>query len=221
MSRDTFEARLDDLQTDVCEMGRDVTERLDRVVTAYEQRDPAAGRAVADADDEINERYLQLEAECIDLLALHQPVASDLRLVVASFKILTDLERVGDLAGNLGGYVDAMAGDTVPSVPITDIGEMALAQLATALDAYEQPDPDSCRAVATADTDLDERSGAATNDLVRSLVNRPPDDDVAATLADTKRYLLTVRDLERVGDHAVNIAARTLYMVENDDALIY
>ena len=221
MSRDTFEARLDALQTDVCEMGRDVTDRLDRAVTAYAQRDPAAGRAVADGDDEINERYLDLEAECIDLLALQQPVASDLRLVVASFKILTDLERVGDLAGNLGGYVDAMAGDTVPSVPITDIGEMALAQLEGALAAYETGDPQRCRDVAAADTDLDQRCGAATDDLVRSLVDRSPDDDVAATLADTKRYLLTVRDLERAGDHAVNIAARTLYMVENDAALIY
>ncbi|WP_262180609.1 phosphate signaling complex protein PhoU [Haloarcula laminariae] len=221
MSRDTFEARLDALQADVCEMGRDVTDRLDRVVVAYEQRDPAAGRAVAATDDEINERYLALESECIDLLALRQPVASDLRLVVASFKILTDLERVGDLATNLGGYVDAMAGDAVPSVPITDIGEMALAQLEGALDAYESGDPERCRDVAAADTDLDQRCGAAADDLVRSLVNRPPDDDVAATLADTKRYLLTVRDLERVGDHAVNIAARTLYMVENDAALIY
>ncbi len=219
--RDTFEARLDALQSDVYEMGRDVSDRLDRAVTAYEQRDPEAGRAVADGDDAINERYLDLEAECIDLLALHQPVASDLRLVVASFKILTDLERVGDLAGNLGGYVDAMAGDTVPSVPITDIGEMTLAQLEGALDAYERADPQCCREVAAADTDLDERCSAATNDLVRSLVNHTPDDDVAATLADTRRYLLTVRDLERAGDHAVNIAARTLYMVENDAELIY
>ena len=202
-------------------MGRDVTERLDRAVTAYEQRDPATGRAVAAADDEINERYLDLEAECIDLLALHQPVASDLRLVVASFKILTDLERVGDLATNLGTRVDAMAGGTVPSVPITDIGEMTLAQLRDALVAYETGDPERCRDVATADTDLDQRCGAATNDLVRSLVTYTPDDDVAATLADTKRYLLTVRDLERAGDHAVNIAARTLYMVENDAELIY
>jgi len=221
MSRDTFEARLDALRTDVCAMGRDVTERLDRAVTAYEQRDPATGRAVAAADDEINERYLDLEAECIDLLALHQPVASDLRLVVASFKILTDLERVGDLATNLGTRVDAMAGDTVPSVPITDIGEMTLAQLRDALVAYETGDPERCRDVAAADTDLDQRCGAAANDLVRSLVTYTPDDDVAATLADTKRYLLTVRDLERAGDHAVNIAARTLYMVENDAELIY
>ena len=221
MSRDTFEAELDALRGAVCALGGDVTDRLERAVRAYERRDPAMGRAVAEADGEINERYLALERECIDLLALQQPVASDLRVVAASFKILTDLERVGDLAANLGGYVDAMAGETVPSVPITDIGEMALAQLDAALDAYEHSDPDGCRDVAAADTDLDERCGAATNDLVRSLVNRSPDDDVAATLADTKRYLLTVRDLERAGDHAVNIAARTLYMIESDAALIY
>ena len=220
MPRDTFEARLEALQSDICSMGRDVTDRLDRAVTAYEQRDPKAGRAIAASDDEINERYLDLEADCIELLALHQPVASDLRLVVATFKICTDLERVADLAANLGSRVDAMAGDTVPSVPITDIGEMALAQLEAALAAYESGDPELCRDVAAADTDLDERCSAATDDLVRSLMNRSPD-DVAATLADTKRYLLTVRDLERAGDHAVNIAARTLYMVDNDDELIY
>jgi len=106
-------------------------------------------------------------------------------------------------------------------VPITDIGEMTLAQLRDALVAYETGDPERCRDVAAADTDLDQRCGAAANDLVRSLVTYTPDDDVAATLADTKRYLLTVRDLERAGDHAVNIAARTLYMVENDAELIY
>jgi phosphate transport system protein len=221
MSRDTFEAELDALRADVCALGADVTDRLDRAVTAYEQRDAAMGRAVAESDDEINERYLDLEAECVDLLALRQPVASDLRLVVASFKILTDLERIGDLATNLGGYVDEMATETVPSVPITDIGEMTLANLNDALAAYETGDAERCRTVAAADTDLDQRCGAATDDLVRALVGRSPEDDVAATLADTKRYLLTVRDLERAGDHAVNIAARTLYMVETDDALIY
>jgi len=220
MPRDTFEDDLETLQTDVCALGADVTERLERAVTAYEQRDPAMGRAVVEADSEINDRYLDLEADCIDLLALQQPVASDLRLVVASFKILTDLERVADLASNLGSYVDAMATDTVPSVPITDISEMALAQLDGALTAYETNDADLCRDVAAADTDLDQRCVAAIDDLVRALVDHPFD-DVAATLADTKRYLLTVRDLERAGDHAVNIAARTLYMVEMDDELIH
>jgi phosphate transport system protein len=221
MPRDTFEEDLAALRADVCALGADVSDRVERAVTAYTQQNPEMGRTVAETDDRINERYLALERDCIDLLALQQPVASDLRLVAASFKILTDLERIADLAGNLGSYVEAMATDTVPSVPVTDISEMTLAQLDAALTAYETGDPTRCRDVAATDTDLDQRCGAAADDLVRALVNHPPDGDVAATLADTKRYLLTVRELERIGDHAVNIAARTLYMVENDDALIY
>ncbi|GGN97519.1 MULTISPECIES: phosphate signaling complex protein PhoU [Haloarcula] len=222
MTRDTFESELDALRADVCAMGADVTDRLDRAVTAYERRDPGMGRAVAEADDEINQSYLDLEQDCIDLIALQQPVASDLRFIAASFKILTDLERIADLAANLGGYVDAMESDTIPNVPIADIADMVLAQLDGAMAAYEDADADRCREVAAADTDVDQRCGAATDDLVRTLVNHSPaEDDTEALLADTKRYLLTVRDLERVGDHAVNVAARTLYMVESSDDLIY
>ncbi|QIO23692.1 phosphate signaling complex protein PhoU [Haloarcula sp. JP-L23] len=222
MPRDAFADRLAGLRADVYALGTDVVDRLDRATTAYEWRDHEMGRAVATTDDAINERYLSLERECIDLLALYQPVASDLRVVVASFKILTDIERVADLAANLGGYVDAMESETIPNVPIADIADMALAQLDGAMAAYEDADADRCREVAAADTDVDQRCGAATDDLVRTLVNHSPaEDDTEALLADTKRYLLTVRDLERVGDHAVNVAARTLYMVESSDALIY
>ncbi|WP_276272546.1 phosphate signaling complex protein PhoU [Haloarcula litorea] len=222
MPRDSFAAELDDLRADICDLGATVSERLDRAATAYEERDAAAGHAVATADGEINERYLALESRCIDLLALQQPVASDLRFVTASFKILTDLERVGDLAANLGDYVEEMESGAVPRVPITDISEMARTQLDEALSAYETGDPARCRAVAEADTDLDERCGAATDDLVRSLVKQSPsEEELEPLMADTQRFLLTVRDLERVGDHAVNIAARTLYMVESDDELIY
>ncbi|MBX0325702.1 phosphate signaling complex protein PhoU [Halomicroarcula sp. F13] len=222
MPRDAFEDRLTRLRADVAALGTDVVGRLDRATTAYERRDPDVGRAVATTDDAVNERYLALERECIDLLALYQPVASDLRVVVASFKILTDVERVADLAANLGGYVEAMESDTIPNVPIADIADMALAQLDGALTAYEDGDAERCREVAAADTDLDQRCGAAADDLVRTLARHSPaDGDTEALLADTKRYLLAVRDLERAGDHAVNVAARTLYMVEGSHELVY
>ncbi|MBX0294851.1 phosphate signaling complex protein PhoU [Haloarcula nitratireducens] len=222
MTRDSFESDLGALRADVCAMGEDVTDRLDRAVTAYERRDPAMGRAVAEADDEINERYLELERDCVDLIALQQPVASDLRFIAASFKILTDLERIADLASNLGAYAHEMESETIPNVPIADIADMALAQLDGAMTAYEERDAERCRTVAAADTDLDQRCEAATDDLVRSLVDQTPDEgDLEPLMADTQRFLLTVRDLERVGDHAVNIAARTLYMVESSDELIY
>jgi phosphate transport system protein len=92
--------------------------------------------------------------------------------------------------------------------------------------AYEQSDPDSCEAIADRDDDVDDRCEAASETVVRDLIEREVDQEtdelaVERLMTDVSRLLLTIRDLERVGDHAVNIAARTLYMVDNDDRLIY
>jgi phosphate transport system protein len=222
MTRDSFEAALADLKTDVAGMGDLVVERLRDAATAYEEGGVGLGESVAESDDEVNEIYLELESDCIGLLALQQPVASDLRFVAASFKILTDLERIADLASNLGRYVQSADEERLTSVPVADIADMAIAQVEAAIEAYVEEDPEQCRTVAADDTDLDQRCEAAAADLVRFLVNYDATtDELEALLADTERFLLTVRDLERVGDHAVNIAARTLYMIDSDDSLIY
>ena len=222
MTRDSYESQLDELKADVEAMGDLVVERLRDAATAYEEGDESLGATVADGDETINELYLELESDCIDLLALQQPVAGDLRLVAATFKILTDLERIGDLASNLGRYVQSAGDERLTAVPVADIADMAIAQVETAIEAYVEADPGLCRTVASHDTDLDQRCEAAADDLVRFLVNyEATPDELEALLADTQRFLLTVRDLERVGDHAVNIAARTLYMIDNDDGLIY
>jgi len=222
MTRDSYEDQLARLKAAVESMGDRVVERLRDAVTAYEEGDEALGRSIAESDGEINDRYLELESTCIDLLALQQPVAGDLRFVAATFKILTDLERIADLASNLGRYVQSVGEERLTSVPVADIADMAIAQVEAAVAAYVDEDPEQCRTVAADDTDLDQRCEAAADDLVRFLVNYDATtDELEALLADTQRFLLTVRDLERVGDHAVNIAARTLYMIDSDDDLIY
>jgi len=222
MTRDSYENQLDQLKRDVESMGDLVVDRLRDAATAYEEGDVSLGATVADGDGEINRLYLELESDCIDLLALQQPVAGDLRLVAASFKILTDLERIADLASNLGHYVRSAGEGRLTSVPVADIADMAIAQVEAAVEAYVAEDPERCRTVVGGDTDLDQRCEAAADDLVRFLVNYDATtDELEALLADTQRFLLTVRDLERVGDHAVNIAARTLYMIDNDDEHIY
>ncbi|UHH14634.1 hypothetical protein LT972_06440 [Halobacterium litoreum] len=101
MPREEYQAELDDLRASVVEMGDLVCDRLDDALAAYEANDEAVARGVVDGDDAVNDRYLELEGDCVDLLALQQPVASDLRFVAASFKISTDLERVGDHAVNV------------------------------------------------------------------------------------------------------------------------
>nr|WP_303646989.1 phosphate signaling complex protein PhoU [Haloarchaeobius salinus] len=211
------------LRTDVAGMGELVTDRLSLGVAALAGDDEAA-RRVVDGDDEVNNRYVALENECLDLFALQQPVASDLRVVAASFKILTDLERVGDLASNLGTYALTDQRSSVPEIDVVAIAEDVLAMVEDAISAYVDEDVEACYALADSDDEVDAHGLRASEQLVRALIEREHVDDawsVERVLDDVSRLLLTVRDLERVGDHAVNIAARTAYMVDSDRTLIY
>ena len=232
MPRENYQARLDALAADVVGMGETVCGRLDTAVEAAVTGDDDLAREVIESDHEVNETYLALEEECTGLLALQQPVAGDLRLVAASFKIITDLERVADLATNLADY-GGDDGGVHPAVDVRGLGDAAREMVADAVAAYETRDPDACREIAARDDEFDERCRRASEAVVRELLeadrarNEARDDDVTddealeTSLDEVSRALLAVRDVERIADHAVNIAARTLYMVENDDELIY
>ncbi|MGB9985958.1 phosphate signaling complex protein PhoU [Salarchaeum japonicum] len=225
MTRETYQEELDDLRREVRDMGDLVLGRLDDALACLTgDGDDELARAVIEGDADVNERYLALEDACIDLIALQQPVAGDLRFVVASFKILTDLERVADLATNLAEYSLTASNTAVPADDLTTIGERARDLVERALDAYIDTDPAACRAIADDDDEIDALCARANETVVRDLIEREADADawtVESLLDDVSRVLLTVRDLERIADHAVNIAARTLYMTENDPALIY
>jgi len=225
MARQNYQDQLDQLQEDVLYMSEVVLERLRMALDALERKDHDLAYEVIDGDDEINQMYLDLEKDCIDLLALQQPVASDLRFIAASFKIITDLERVGDLATNIGEYSLDAVQDVFPEVDVQEIGTVTLDMVEEAMDAYDREDTEMCRDIAAADDDLDQLCERASETVVRDLIERElettDEEDVEELLQDVSRLLLTIRDLERVGDHAVNISARTLYMVENDDELIY
>ena len=232
MPRENYQERLDDLRADVVAMGDLVLDRYETALRAAETGDDDLADEVIGGDRVVNERYLELEEECTELLALQQPVAGDLRLVTASFKIITDLERVGDLATNVAGY-GGPGGDVHPAVDLRRLGDAAGEMVADAIEAYEAADPDACREVDVRDDDLDERCRRASEAVMRSLLERDRarsaanrtsergPDTLADAIDDVSRALLAIRDLERVGDHAVNIAARTLYMIESDDELIY
>ncbi|QKY19817.1 phosphate signaling complex protein PhoU [Halolamina sp. CBA1230] len=223
MPRDDYQRQLESLREDVLYMGEVVAERLRMGLDALEQQDAELGQEVIERDAEVNELYLELEQDCIDLLALQQPVAGDLRFIASSFKIITDLERIADLATNLGGYAKEARYEVFPDVDVQRIGDETLEMLAMAMAAYEDEDPDGCFAVAERDDDLDALCEDASEIIVRDLIESEASDqeEVEDLMADVSRLLLTVRDLERVGDHAVNVAARTLYMVDNSDELIY
>ena len=223
MARKSYQAQLEELREDVCYMGEVVMERLRMGLDAIEQKDEELAQEVIEGDGEVNRMYLELEQDCIDLLALQQPVASDLRFIASTFKIITDLERVGDLAVNLGDYTKEAERDLFPDVDVQTMGDLTLEMLDDAMTAYDTANVEQCRELAARDDDLDHYAERASEIVVRDLIERELEspDEAEVLLQDVSRLLLTIRDLERVGDHAVNIAARTLYMVENDDELIY
>jgi phosphate transport system protein len=222
MPRESYQDQLESLREDVLYMSEIVLERLRMGLDALARKDERLAREVIEGDDEINRMYLDLERSCIDLFALQQPVAGDLRFIAASFKVITDLERVADLATNLGGYTLQAERDLFPDVDIQGIGSFTQTMVESAMDAYANNDVDACYVISERDEELDSLCERASETVVRDLIESELDaEDTDQLMADVSRLLLTIRDLERVGDHAVNISARTLYMVENDDELIY
>lgn len=226
MPREGYQEKLDELQEDVLYMSEVVLDRLQTGLDALEKKDEELAREVIEGDDEINQLYLDLERECVNLLALQQPVAGDLRFIAASFKIITDLERVADLAVNLGEYAIEAEQDLAPDVDVQSIGDVVVDMNKQAMAAYIDEDTDLCYDIGDRDDEVDAMCQDASDTVMRNLIEREIDDEtteaeIESLMRDVSRLLLTIRDLERVGDHAVNIAARTLYMVDNDDALIY
>lgn len=221
MPRTDYTTQLEALRNDVVAMGELVLDRYDMAIEAIGAEDPALADTVVEGDREVNTRYLSLERDCIDLFALQQPVAGDLRFVVASFKVVTDLERVGDLATNLAANPTRPGLERYPDVDVLDVAETARDMVADALAAYATDDAAACWSIAERDEGLDARCEAAGRAVVDSLLEAEAGADADAVRADASRLLVFVRDVERVGDHAVNIAARTLYMVEHDDSLLF
>ncbi|MEF8780679.1 MAG: phosphate signaling complex protein PhoU [Haloferacaceae archaeon] len=224
MPREKYQERLAQLRTDVVEMATLVLDRYELAIRAYEESDDSLAAEVVDGDDDVNELYLELEGDCIELLALQQPVAADLRFVAASFKILTDLERIADLATNLAGYARDGGGEFRQEVSLGKLADAAGEMVRDAVEAYESGDVDACREVVRRDDELDAACGAASDRVLTALIEGEACEDGTLpgnVLEGVSTALLTIRDVERVGDHAVNVAARTLYMVENDDELIY
>ncbi|MCQ4332358.1 phosphate signaling complex protein PhoU [Natronomonas sp. F2-12] len=226
MARKGFQQQLSELREEILYMSEIVLERLRMGLDAQETKDESLAKEVIEGDHEINELYLGLEQDCIDLFALQQPVAGDLRFIAASFKIITDLERVADLATNLGEYTLQAERDLYPDVDIQGIGDAVIEMVEKAMTAYAEDDAERCFEIDDRDDDIDAMCEDASGIVVRDLIETEIDDtssdtEIESLMSEVSRLLLTIRDLERVGDHAVNIAARTLYMIENSDELIY
>jgi len=220
MPRTSYQDELATLRGEVGAMADLSLDRYWEAVEVLQTGDPEQARRIIDSDGELNEWYLDIERECIDLIALQQPLASDLRFVASSFKIVTDLERIGDQACNLAEYGRELDGSI--EIDVEPIARLAGEMVEDAMAAYTRHDAETARSVAARDEQLDEQCKRASETIVRQLMTGAVGaEPIEQRLQRVSRLLVTIRDIERVGDHAVNISARTQYMIENDDDLIY
>jgi phosphate transport system protein len=208
-----FEEELRTLQERLLAMGGLAEERLRLAVAALVGRDSSAIRRVIEGDAPINRLHLEIDERAFTLLALHQPMARDLRAIVAGIKINTDLERVGDLAVNIGQAAERYLLH-LPVKPLIDIPRMAeIAQrmLHSALDAFVRRDTALAQRVLDEDDELDGLKTQVFRELLTYMLQDPN------TIEPSLDLILVSRHLERVGDHATNIAEDVIFMVSARD----
>jgi phosphate transport system protein len=208
-----FQEELEALKTRLLEMGGLAEERVRVCIEALESRDLALVGEVMGGDEPINQLHIEIDNRCFRLLALYQPMATDLRGIVSAVKINTDLERVGDLAVNIAEAAQRYS--THPPVKklidIPTMGAIAQTMLRDALDAYVRRDVALAHAVLNADDELDALKTQVFRDLLTYMLKDP------ATVEPALDLILISRHLERIGDHATNIAEDVIFMVSAQD----
>ena len=208
-----FQDELDDLKERLLQMGGLAEDRLRTAVRSVVDRDTALMERVLAGDAAINHLHIEIDDRCFKLLALHQPMAVDLRSIVAAVKINTDLERVGDLAVNIAEAVSRYL-QHPPVKELIDIPKMAdIAQLMLrdALDAYVRQDLTMAQDVLNRDDELDNLKTQVFRELLTFML------DDAATIEPGLDLILISRHLERIGDHATNVAEDVIFMVSAKD----
>lgn len=201
---------IENLKKQILALGADVESALHKAVNAIVRKDWALAQTVIDADTEIDRGEVDIEEECLKILALYQPVAIDLRFIIAVLKINNDLERIGDLAVNIAEQVQFLGATAPRPFPFDYEGMAGKAQvmLKKSLDALVNLDAGLARQVCASDDEVD----AMYRDLiglVKNEIRQNPDQfDVLLTL------LMVSRQLERIADHATNIAEDVIYMID-------
>ncbi|MBX3185038.1 MAG: phosphate signaling complex protein PhoU [Polyangiaceae bacterium] len=205
-----YARELDLLRERVLLMGSKVEAMVGDAMQAFHERDTQLARATLRADHEVDQLELEIDERCLKLLARRQPVASDLRFITTSLKLVTDLERVGDLATNICERTLELSLEPPVAIDprLPRMAQLAQEMLADALNSFVQSDAQRARAVVERDALVDAAYAETFPALTQRMVTEP---DAAQRLLSVGRYL------ERVADHATNIAEMVVFMVEGKD----
>jgi phosphate transport system protein len=205
-----FHDELEALKQTLLAMGGLVEDQIRRVMRALLERDEALALEVIERDRQVNAYDVEVDEQCVELLALHQPAAGDLRTITTAMKIVTDLERIGDQAVNIGQRVVELCREPQlkPYIDLPRMAELSQRMVKEALDAFVARDTELARRVCAEDAEVD----ALKEQIFRELLTFMMED--ARTIPRAIRLILISRFLERVADHATNIAEMVIYMVE-------
>ncbi len=204
------EQDLTKLKEKILKMGAAVEDAIKKSIKALVDRDRDLARRVIDGDSIINTYDVEIEEECIRFLALWQPTGSNLRFVTTAIKIITDLERVGDLAVDICERVTELC-DEPPLKPYIDLPRMAEASqkmLKDSLDAFLKRDADLAMQVCAADDFVDNLNQQIFNELLLFMLRDPQ------TISRAIRVTAITKYMERIADHSTNIAEMVVYMVK-------
>ncbi len=203
---------LEELKRKIFTLVAMVEDNLTAAVKSVQNRDEQTARKVIELDTEIDNTEVSVEEECLKLLALHQPVAIDLRFIIAVLKLNNDLERIGDLAVNIAERSVYIA--KMPAVPtpfdFDDMAAKASKMLKNSIDALINSDPELAIKVCEADDEVDAINRDVYTQVKAAIKKHPEHLDALINLLSVSRHL------ERIADHATNIAEDVIYLVKGD-----
>ena len=203
---------LDNLQRDLLQLAASVEDAIHKAIRSLKDRDVTVAEKVIEGDAQIDSDENLVEEECLKILALHQPVAVDLRRIAAALKINTELERMGDLAEDIAERAERLA--QLPELPtpakLQRMTDLTVSMVRQSLDAFVHLDARLARTVCRLDDEVDRYNAEIIDEVIRIMKSSPDMVEPGMSL------FSAVRHLERIADHATNIAEDVVYLAEGE-----
>jgi phosphate transport system protein len=210
--RYNFEKKINELHKDLIKMGTLIEQSLDDTISALKKQDISLAEKVISKDDEIDNMELRIEKECLLLIATQQPIAADLRDIASVLKIITDLERIGDHCTDISEYTIKLADEKYikPLIHIPKMAEEVKKMIKDTIDSCVNKDLKLAKSVCKRDDIIDNYFDEIVDELMSLMIN---DSNVVKQCTD---FLFIVKYLERMGDHATNIAEWIIFTVTGE-----
>ena len=209
-----FDTELETVRTRVLQMGGLVEEQIQRAIDALSSGNMEEIDRVKENDHRVNAMEVELDEACSHIIARRQPAASDLRLIIAVVKTITDLERIGDEAekiARMAKLIHEAERLHMPRVDLRHVADLAVAMLRSALDAFARLDSKAALRVVQSDEAVDREFRSILRELITFMMEDP------RTISRCLEVLFVAKALERIGDHSKNMAEYVIYMVEGRD----